>query len=39
MQVIESVDEMQTVAMQLLRGHLIGLVPTMGNLHKVTFLY
>jgi pantoate--beta-alanine ligase len=34
MQVIESVEEMQTVAMQLrFGGHLIGLVPTMGNLH------
>lgn len=34
MQVIESVKEMQTVAMQLrFGGHLIGLVPTMGNLH------
>ena len=35
MQVIESVEEMQTVAMQLrFGGHLIGLVPTMGNLHE-----
>jgi pantoate--beta-alanine ligase len=34
MQVIESIEEMQTVAMQLrFGGHLIGLVPTMGNLH------
>ena len=35
MQVIESVEEMQTVAMQLrFGGHLMGLVPTMGNLHQ-----
>ena len=35
MKVIESVEEMQTVAMQLrFGGHLIGLVPTMGNLHE-----
>lgn len=35
MQVIESVHEMQTVAMQLrFGGHLIALVPTMGCLHE-----